>query len=76
MAQLFKKPEVPASSDEDPQVAALRRSEQERAERDRIKATQSQLQTETRLRNSGSGIRSLFGSLFGRGGLRSLLGSG
>ena len=76
MAKLFKTPSAPAAPTEDPQVAALRNSEQQRAEADRTRSTQEQLQLETRLRNRRFGLRSLLGPLAGGNRLRSLLGSG
>jgi hypothetical protein len=48
-----------------------RKDEQARAEADRIKALQEQLQGETQLRSGAFGLR----SLLGRGSLGSLLGS-
>jgi hypothetical protein len=59
---------------EDPEVARLRELEQQRAEADRIKATQDQLRVETQLTNN-QGIASLRG-LSRRRGLTSLLGAG
>lgn len=58
---------------EDPKVKQLREAEQQRAEDDRIKATQDQLRTETRLRR---GNQSLFGLFSAARSVRSLLGAG
>lgn len=59
---------------EDPNVAAMRQREQQRAEEDKIKNTQDQLGVETRLRSRQYGVRSLFDA--GAGAKSSLLGSG
>ena len=71
---LFKTPSVPK---EDPAITALRNQEQARAEEDRLRATQDQLRTETRIRSRTGGLRSLLGPLTGGNrALRSLLGAG
>lgn len=62
----------PKAPEEDPTVVAARKEEEARAERDRIKAIQEQLQGETQLRTGAFGLRSLLGAK--PGGL-SLLGS-
>jgi hypothetical protein len=53
----------------------MREAEQARAERDRLRATQDQLQQETLLRGPGRGIASL-SFLNNRRSLTSLLGKG
>lgn len=67
---------APATSvpTEDPEVTALRVAEQKQAQADKLRATQTQLTTETSLRSNRFGTRSLLGT-FGGGSLRSLLGS-
>jgi hypothetical protein len=47
---------------EDPSIKARREAEQQRAEQDRIRATQEQLSLETKQRNRKFGVRSLFGT--------------
>lgn len=76
MGSFIKTPKAPAPVAEDPAVTALRNQEQQRAEQDRIRATQKQLGIETRLR-SRSNSTSLLGA-FALGGnrIRSLLGAG
>jgi hypothetical protein len=59
---------------EDVNAQRLRQQEQQRAEEDKIKATQDQLGVETRLRNRRFGVRSLFDT--GASSLRSYLGAG
>lgn len=61
----------PKPPQEDPAIVAQRKAEQDRAEADRVKAIQAQLQGETQLRSGAFGLR----SLLGRGSLSSLLGS-
>jgi len=72
MAKLFKGPDPPQ---EDPEIVALRKQEQARAEADKTRATQEQLTLETRMRGRLGGIRSLLGPL-GGARIRSLLGAG
>lgn len=64
--------DTPAIPQEDPSVKALRDAEEQRAERDRIRSTQDQLEQETRLRSDNTGVRSLLGTYRG---LTSMLGS-
>ncbi len=66
----------PSAPAEDPAIAEQNRIERERAEADRLKATQDQLTVETRSMNARFGKRSLLSA--GQGGFstRSLLGSG
>jgi predicted phage gp36 major capsid-like protein len=75
MGGLFGGKQKPAPiPQEDPEVKRLRQQEAERAERERITATQQQLQLETTFRNralSTAGLR-----LSRRSQLTSLLGSG
>jgi hypothetical protein len=59
----------------DPATTALFNQQQARAEADRVRATQQQLDVETRIRGQSFGLRSLLGPL-GGGSLRSFLGSG
>lgn len=75
MAKIFG---TPATPQEDPKLTALRTQEQQRAESDRLRSTQEQLQVETRLRNqTNTGLRSLLGPLAGGNRLvKSLLGAG
>lgn len=56
MSSLFSSPETPQ---EDPAIARQRKAEQDRAERDRTKSVQENLQAETQIRNQGFGIASL-----------------
>lgn len=72
MSGLFGKPDVPK---EDPKITRQREIEQQRAERDRIKSTQDQLQQETLARDNGLGVASL-SILNNRRALTSLLGKG
>lgn len=77
MSGLFGGNSPPPPPQEDPEVARLRKLEQERAEAARIRATSDQLGQETLIRNRGLGIASLTSSAFSRRrGLTSLLGSG
>ena len=69
MASLFA-PDVPPP---DPTIAAQQAQERARAEAANTRAIQTQLTTETLLRNRTGGIRSLLGSF---GGFNSPLGSG
>lgn len=75
MSGLFPKAEKPPA--EDPDLKRMREEEQKRAEQDRIRSTQQQLQQETLLANRGLGVASLRSTgVFRRRGLTSLLGSG
>lgn len=68
---------TPQAPQEDPEIKAERERMRQRAEEDKIRATQAQLKLETQSREQNVGIASLFGSLAGgRRGLTSLLGSG
>lgn len=58
---------MPKAPAEDPTVVQQRKDEAARAERDRVKAIQEQLQSETELHSGNFGIRSL---LSGRGGFQ------
>ena len=64
---------MPKAPKEDPEVVQQRKDEAARAERDRIKAIQEQLQSETELHSGAFGIRSLLG---GRPGGASIPGVG
>lgn len=61
---------------EDPAVTAERERQKQRAEEDKIRATQDQLKLETQQRSGNAGIASLVGVLgsSGRRGKTSLLG--
>lgn len=65
---------------EDPSITAQRQAEAQRANDDKIRATQQQLRLETQQANGNVGIASLLGPLgggaVGRRLLTSLLGSG
>ncbi len=68
---------TPQAAQEDPSITAERARQKQRAEEDKIRATQDQLKLETQQRNGSAGIASLFG--LGGGGRRtltSLLGKG
>lgn len=69
-------PSAPPPAKEDPAIAEERARQKQRAEEDKIRATQDQLKLETQQRNGTSGIASLFGPLGGRRLFSSLLGSG
>ena len=60
----------------DPAVEEANRIERERAEADRLKATQDQLTVETRSMNSRFGKRSLLSAGQGGFSVRSILGGG
>lgn len=71
----FLSPDMPATPVEDPEIARMRKQEQERAEADKTRATQKQLGLETQFANQNTGTRSLLGKLgSGRRSMTSLLG--
>jgi hypothetical protein len=72
VSSLFK-PDIPQ---EDPEIARQRKLEQERAERDRIKAIQEQLRFQTEQRSGGFGLRSLLSPRSGGGGAAPAVGLG
>jgi hypothetical protein len=69
-------PDPPPPVKEDPAIAEERARQKQRAEEDKIRATQDQLKLETQQRNDNSGIASLFGSFGSRRLFTSLLGKG
>ena len=72
MASLFM-PDMPAQQQPDPRIQQMRDAEQRRAEAERQRAVQRDLQQET-FRRRGQGLRALFD--IGSGSLRSTLGGG